>query len=47
MNQYILNYSESELELKDKIDRLNDKWLDFVKVQLGNEYFGNIDDLFV
>lgn len=47
MDQYVLNYPESELELKDKIDRLNDKWLDFVKIQLGNEYSGNVDDLFV
>lgn len=47
MNQSILNYPESELELKDKIKLLNDKWLDFLKVQLRNEYSGNIDDLFV
>lgn len=47
MNQHTLNYPESELGLKDKINQLNDKWLDFLKIQLGNEYSDNMDDLFV
>lgn len=47
MSQYILNYPESELELKYKIKRLNDKWRDFLKIRLNNEYSDCIEDFFV
>lgn len=47
MNQSILHYPESELELKDKIEQLNDKWRDFLKIQLSNEYADCIEDFFV
>lgn len=46
MNQSILHYPESELELKDKIEQLNDKWRDFLKIQLSNEYADCIEDFF-
>lgn len=47
MSHYILNYPESELELKYKIKRLNDKWRDFLKIRLNNEYSDCIEDFFV
>lgn len=47
MSKNSLNYPKSELGLKDEINRLNSKWLEFLKVRLGDKCPGNIDELFV
>lgn len=47
MKQNILRYPESEFELKEKINQLNDKWLNFLKTQLNNKYLDCIEKLFV
>lgn len=46
MNEQILTYPDSELDLKEKIENLNGEWLDFLKEQLPNESC-NIERLFV
>lgn len=47
MSKNSLNYPKSELGLKDEINHLNSKWLEFLKVRLGDKCPGNIDELFV
>lgn len=46
MNEQILTYPDSELGLKEKIENLNDEWLDFLKKQYVNESC-NVERLFV